>query len=101
MVNHFFHLKVGWTSNNHGGGFVRISLVPDGQHQDENIAINSVLKYVCYGHDTREGRTKYGDCKHPCNARGGCQYPQGNVDDSNLRLLLIETVTQRCSKNYF
>ena len=87
-INQSFHSKVGWTSNNHGGGFVRISLVPDGQHHDENIAIHNVLKYVCYGHDTREGRTKYGDCKHPCNARGGCQYPQGSVNSSHSWLLI-------------
>ena len=88
LINQLFHSKVGWTSNNHGGGFVRISLVPDGQHQDENIAIRNVLKYVCYGHDTREGRTKYGDCKHPCNARGGCQYPQGSVNSIHSWLLI-------------
>ena len=76
VQNVFSSLQVGWPSNNHGGGFVRISLVPVNQHQDEAVALNNVLKFVCYGHDTRSGRTRFGDCKHPCDAREGCDYPQ-------------------------
>ena len=75
--NVFSTLQLGWPSNNHGGGFVRISLVPVSQYQDEAVALKNVLKFVCYGHDTRPSRTRYGDCKHPCNARGGCDYPTG------------------------
>ena len=75
MQNVFSTFQVGWPSNNHGGGFVRISLVPVNQYQDETASLNNVLKFVCYGHDTRPSRTRFGDCKHPCNARGGCDYP--------------------------
>ena len=84
-LNQFLNSKVGWTSNNHGGCFVCISLVRYGQHQNETIAKRSILKYVCYG--TREGRTNHGDCKHPCNARRGCQYPKDNVNGSYSKLL--------------
>lgn len=73
-------LKLGWPSNNHGGGFVRISLVPVSQYQDEAVALKNVLKFACYGHDTRPSRTRYGDCKHPCDARGGCDYPRDIKD---------------------
>lgn len=27
-------LKVGWSSNNHGGGYVRLALVPEAQSND-------------------------------------------------------------------
>ena len=37
----------------------------------------NVLKFTCYGHDQRPGRYAYGDCKHPCNARPGCEYQAG------------------------
>jgi len=67
---------VGWTSNNHGGGWVRISLVPWDwvNNQDEATLKENVMKVACYGHDTREGETKNGDCIHPCNGRPGCEY---------------------------
>ena len=71
------NVQVGWSSNNHGGGFVRISSVLENQHQHESIALRNVLKFVCYGHNTRAGRTRFGDCQHPCDARGGCDYPTG------------------------
>lgn len=73
-------LKVGWTSNNHGGGYVRLALVPEVQANDRQAFKKNVLKYACYGHDQRPGRFAYGDCKHPCNARPGCEY-QSDVED--------------------
>ena len=73
-------MQVGWPSNNHGGGFVRISLVPENQHQDESIALRNVF----YGHDTRAGRTRFGDCQHPCDGRGGCDYPTGTFYHAKL-----------------
>ena len=45
-------LKVGWTSNNHGGGFVRLSLAPKSQISQATFDQN-VLKTSCYGHDER------------------------------------------------
>jgi len=74
-------LKVGWTSNNHGGGYARISLVPYGQHKSLTNFKNNVMKFACYGHDTRPGKYQFGDCKHPCNGRPGCQY-QANANDA-------------------
>jgi len=73
-------LKLGWTSNNHGGGFVRIALVLEGQHNRNKNFEQNVLKVACYGHDQRPGGTLYGDCDHPCNARPGCQY-QSDISD--------------------
>lgn len=70
-------LKVGWTSNNHGGGYVRLALVPESQKDSHEAYVNNVLKVVCYGHDQRPGMFRFGDCKHPCNARPGCQYQSG------------------------
>ncbi|XP_004342896.2 chitinase [Capsaspora owczarzaki ATCC 30864] len=73
-------LKVGWTSNNHGGGYVRLALVPDAQSLDTAAYASNVLKMACYGHDQRPGRYQYGDCIHPCNGRGACAY-QSEIDD--------------------
>lgn len=73
-------LKTGWTSNNHAGGFVRLSLVPFGQQNNEEVLKKNVLKFVCYGHDTRPHKTIFGDCKHPCDARPGCEYQNNQYD---------------------
>jgi len=70
-VNAGDRLKVGWTSNNHAGGYVRLALVPEGQRANFK---QNVMKVACYGSDQRPGKTKYGDCVHPCNTRPGCQY---------------------------
>lgn len=72
-----FLLQVGWTSNNHGGGFVRLALVPESEVNNREAYKRNVLKFTCYGHDQRPGRYAYGDCKHPCNARPGCEYQSG------------------------
>lgn len=69
--------KVGWTSNNHGGGYVRLALVPESKMNDRQAYLKNVLKVVCFGHDQRPGMFRFGDCKHPCNARPGCQYQSG------------------------
>ncbi|XP_066933258.1 uncharacterized protein [Clytia hemisphaerica] len=67
-------LKVGWVSNNHGGGYARISLVQWGQKGNAQAYKDNVMKFACYGHDERPGKYQYGDCKHPCNGRPGCEY---------------------------
>ncbi|XP_047130116.1 uncharacterized protein LOC124810020 isoform X1 [Hydra vulgaris] len=75
-------LKIGWPSNNHAGGYVRLSLVSLGQHTSENFQKN-VLKFVCYGSDMRVNNikaSKYGDCYHPCNARPGCEFQSESND---------------------
>ncbi|KAL2911447.1 hypothetical protein HK105_209098 [Polyrhizophydium stewartii] len=87
-------LKVGWDSGNRGGGFVRLSLAPVSRISE--AAFNqSVLKVTCFGHDSRPGRyacvappfspficaASLGNCNHPCNARGGCEF-QASVDDT-------------------
>ena len=58
---------------------MRLSLVPYGQQHDENILKKNVIKFVCYGHDTRPHETRFGDCKHPCDARPGCEYQSGKA----------------------
>lgn len=73
-------LKVGWTSNNHGGGFVRLALVPESQQANADAYKRNVLKAACYGHDTRPGKTRYGDCIHPCNGRPGCEWQTTEAD---------------------
>eukprot|EP00111_Clytia_hemisphaerica_P017591 TCONS_00052069-protein len=73
-------LKVGWVSNNHGGGYARISLVPWGQRKSAQAYKDNVMKFACYGHDERPGKFQYGDCKHPCNGRPGCEY-QADPED--------------------
>jgi len=73
---------VGWTSNNHAGGYVRLALVPEGQHKVYTHFEQNVLKIACYGHDERKGGSSYGDCKHPCNGRPGCGY-QADIYDGN------------------
>ena len=35
------------------------------------------MKIACYGKDQRPGKTIYGDCIHPCNARPECEYQAG------------------------
>jgi len=79
-------LKVGWTSNNHGGGYVRLALIRAkndnrfnfyGATEDEFK--NNVLKFACYGHDETIG-VKFGDCVHPCNARPGCEFQRDVTD---------------------
>ena len=56
---------------------MRLSLVPFGQQTNREVLKNNVLKFVCFGHDTRPHKTKFGDCKHPCDARAGCEYQSG------------------------
>uniref|UniRef100_A0A7M6DPJ0 Uncharacterized protein n=1 Tax=Clytia hemisphaerica TaxID=252671 RepID=A0A7M6DPJ0_9CNID len=73
-------LKVGWVSNNHGGGFARIALVPWNERKNAQSYKNNVMKFACYGHDERPGRYGSGDCKHPCNGRPGCEYQSDPSD---------------------
>ena len=47
------------------------------------------MKVTCYGHDQRPGNTIYGDCKHPCNARPGCEYQAYEEDASRLEELYM------------
>lgn len=77
-------MKVGWTSNNHAGGWVRIALAPYGQHKTHKAFDDNVMKITCYGHDQRPGQTIYGDCKHPCNARAGCEYQAYEEDNARF-----------------
>lgn len=49
-------MKVGWTSNNHAGGWVRIALAPYGQHKTHKAFDDNVMKITCYGHDQRPGK---------------------------------------------
>ena len=72
-------LKVGWVSNNHGGGYARIALVPWDERKNAQSYKNNVMKFACYGHDERPGKFRFGDCKHPCNARPGCEYQYGKI----------------------
>lgn len=67
-------LKVGWVSNNHAGGFVRIALVPLKERYDRAAFDRSIIKATCFGHDTHAGNSTLGFCNHPCGARGGCEY---------------------------
>uniref|UniRef100_A0A7M5WR28 Uncharacterized protein n=2 Tax=Clytia hemisphaerica TaxID=252671 RepID=A0A7M5WR28_9CNID len=73
-------LKVGWVSNNHGGGFARIALVPWNERKNAQSYKNNVMKFACYGHDERPGKYRNGDCLHPCNARKGCEYQSDPSD---------------------
>eukprot|EP00842_Homolaphlyctis_polyrhiza_P006976 jgi/Hompol1/868/HPOL_004433-RA len=66
-------LKVGWDSGNHGGK-PSFNLVP-------LLVPGSILKLTCFGYDDRPGRYAFGNCVHPCNARGGCFF-QANVTDN-------------------
>ena len=97
----FFYLQclsqLGWTSNNHAGGFVRIALVPEGQHKSNQNFKQNVMKVACYGKDQRPGKTLYGDCIHPCNARPGCQYQAGLLV---LPLRLFEKVDLLTADNF-
>ena len=54
-------MKVGWTSNNHAGGWVRIALVPYGQHKTHKSFDDNVMKVTCYGHDQRPGNSQKND----------------------------------------
>eukprot|EP00842_Homolaphlyctis_polyrhiza_P001278 jgi/Hompol1/2150/HPOL_002048-RA len=73
-------LKVGWDSGNHGGGFVRLALAPASTITAAEFN-SSILKLTCFGYDDRPGRYAFGNCVHPCNARGGCFF-QANVTDN-------------------
>ena len=55
-----------------------------GQHKVYEHFEQNVLKVVCYGHDERKGKTSYGDCVHPCNARKGCEYMANKYDGNRL-----------------
>ena len=72
-------LKIGWVSNNHGGGFARIALVPWAERKNAQSYKDNVMKFACYGHDERRGKFRYGDCKHPCNGRPGCEYQSSKL----------------------
>ena len=76
-------LKVGWVSNNHGGGYARIALVPWEERKNAQSYKNNVMKFACYGHDERPGNFQYGDCKHPCNGRPGCEYQSRKKNQIN------------------
>ena len=72
-------LKVGWVSNNHGGGYARIALVPWAERRNAQSYKNNVMKFACYGHDERPGQYRTGGCMHPCNARPGCEYQSSKL----------------------
>jgi hypothetical protein len=73
-------LKIGWDSGNRGAGFVRLALAP--QSDITEAAFNkSVLKQTCFGTDSRPGRYAFGNCVHPCNARGGCEFQNAGSDN--------------------
>lgn len=80
-----FILQVGWTSNNHGGGYVRISLVPLAQEANAEVFKQNVMKFACYGHDTRPDKTLNGDCVHPCDGRPGCEFQSGRQRTSGSK----------------
>lgn len=75
-------LKVGWPSNNHAGGFVRLALVPEKESEFPEAFDQNVLKLTCFGHDQRPGRLNYSAsfCNHPCNGRPGCHYQSSEGD---------------------
>ena len=73
-------IKIGWDSGNRGGGFVRLALAA--QTDFSEAAFNkSVLKQTCFGADSRPGRYAFGNCVHPCNARGGCEFQNAQSDN--------------------
>ncbi|KAL5032157.1 hypothetical protein BDV3_000750 [Batrachochytrium dendrobatidis] len=73
-------LKVGWDSGNRGGGYVRLALAPASSLNQATFN-QSVLKLTCFGYDSRPGRYALGNCNHPCNGRGGCQYQSNTTDN--------------------
>eukprot|EP01135_Chromosphaera_perkinsii_P010575 Nk52_evm13s2171 gene=Nk52_evmTU13s2171 len=75
-------LKVGWVSNNHAGGYVRLSLVPWSSRENSQVYKENVLKGACYGFDETidSAMLARGECHHPCNARPGCEW-QSDVND--------------------
>ena len=79
-VNAGDRIKVGWPSGNRGGGFVRLALVSQAE-MSETAFNEHVLKQTCFGYDSRPGRFAFGNCVHPCNARGGCEF-QRDASDS-------------------
>lgn len=73
-------LKIGWNSGNRGAGFVRLALAS--QSDMTEAAFNkSILKQTCFGIDVRPGRYAFGNCVHPCNARGGCGFQNSTTDN--------------------
>ncbi|KAI8915913.1 hypothetical protein EDD86DRAFT_185782 [Gorgonomyces haynaldii] len=75
-VNAGDRLKVGWTSGNRGGGFVRLALAPYKTPLYVSTFNKNVLKVTCFGSDQRLGKYLFGSCNHPCNGRGSCAYPK-------------------------
>eukprot|EP01135_Chromosphaera_perkinsii_P001787 Nk52_evm56s210 gene=Nk52_evmTU56s210 len=75
-------LKVGWVSNNHAGGYVRLSLVPWDQKDNAELYKQNVLKGACYGYDgsVASNFLSQGECFHPCDARPGCQWQASEND---------------------
>lgn len=43
--------------------------------------LRSVLRQTCFGYDDRPGRYAFGNCVHPCNGRGGCQFRNETSDN--------------------
>lgn len=63
-----------------------IALVPWAERKNAQSYKNNVMKYACYGHDERAGKYQYGDCKHPCNTRPGCEYQSSKKTFENYSL---------------
>ena len=61
----------------------------------------NVLKFTCYGHDQRPGRYAYGDCKHPCNARPGCEYQAGIVSITEKLPYLPHVTLSHVTSSHF
>ena len=68
-----------------------IALVPWAERKNAQSYKNNVMKYACYGHDERAGKYQYGDCKHPCNTRPGCEYQSSKKTFENYSLETTET----------
>ena len=92
-------IKVGWPSNNQGGGYVRLALVPLAERLNAEIYDRNVLKITCFGHDGRKNRYYDGYCHHPCNGRGGCEY-QKQANDTSRYDTTVEIPTNLPDGDY-
>jgi hypothetical protein len=81
QVNSGDRLKVGWTSGNRGGGFVKLSLAQASSSLSQEVFDSNVLKVTCFGYDDRPNRFSFGSCNHPCNGRPGCEFQTNPADD--------------------
>ncbi|KAJ3126301.1 hypothetical protein HK098_007684 [Nowakowskiella sp. JEL0407] len=61
------------------GGYVRLALAPETSLTSQTFDSN-VLKQTCFGTDERPNRAGFGNCVHPCNARGGCSWQTESKD---------------------